>query len=186
LAMTSALRLAAVASAIALAASIYLALPPAGYVIGSPIEVDGWVITARGVVEAKYLKLRSCCGLTFYRAEKGFKFVLVNLEAVNAGGDYGELFRARGFRLITDRGAYPRARLAELKPIPVEALSGEVLAEFVEFSELPDACVIAPGESIRGDLIFVVPATERPSMLEFEVAGFGVVRIGLEGGYSPA
>ena len=187
--MAGVLRLVVVVLVVILAISAYLTLlpllhPSTKYVAGSPIKVDGWVIVVRGVVEAKYLKLKSCCGLTFYRAEEGFKFVLVDLEVVNVDGEYGKPFKAQGFRLVTDRGAYSRVRSAELKPLPVEMLSDEVLKKFVEFSELPDVCMIAPGKPIRGDVIFAVPAGERPRVLRFYVADVGAIEVGLEGDYS--
>ena len=187
--MAGVLRLVVVVLVVVLAISAYLILmpllyPPIKHVVGSPIKVDGWVIMVRGVVEAKYLKLKSCCSLMFYRAEEGFKFILVDLEVTNVDGEFGKPLKVHGFRLKTDRGAYSRVRSIELKPLPVEMLSGEVLEEFVEFSEFPDVCMIAPGKSIRGDVIFVVPAGERPRVLRFYVADVGAIEVGLEGDYS--
>jgi len=140
--------------------------------IGESVRAGDWEIAVLGVREAEYVRK----GDSYYKAEEGYKAVLVRLRIKNVGSEAKDTSEIWKFILISNADkSYERAYTYELEYISSWDVTDEIKSKAVAFEELDTFASVAPNTAIEGDLLFQIPINEKPTKLYFKV--------GIVGGY---
>lgn len=140
--------------------------------IGEAVKAGEWAFTVLGVREAEYLKK----GDSYYKAKEGYKLVLVRLRIENIGKEVMRTPSIWELVLVTDaRKSYEQAYTFNLEYIPSWELTEDARRKAIPYEELDllFGAPVAPGTAVEGDVLFQVPAGEKPERLHFKVGVLG-------------
>jgi hypothetical protein len=122
------------------------------------------------VKEATYIKKLVLGTWSYYQAPEGMKIVIVMLRIENTGMEtkypfgFGELGTPV---LVTDANkSYDKAYTYQLKN--VYSITSDIEEKTVAYNELDPFTKVAPGSYVEGDIMFLIPQTEKPAKLVIE------------------
>lgn len=140
--------------------------------IGAPARVDDWEIVVERVLEGAYIRSDE----SYYGAEEGMKLILIRLKIRNIGEEIRSTSDIWDFTLVTDMNK----SYEDTHPIGAEwifAPEEDVKAQAIEYYGLEVTASVAPNTYIEGDVLFQIPANEKPEMLYFKVGIVGPTQI---------
>jgi len=141
---------------------------------GEPLKLGDWEVTVTTLREEVYVKKRD----TYYRAQEGYKVVLIGLIIRNTGKEAKSLSDIWRFTLITDASkSYERGYIFSLQWLPHRNVTESIQKRAMEYKELSMASSVAPSTYVEGDLLFQIPVNETPVRLYFEVGIIGGYKV---------
>jgi len=130
------------------------------------VTLGDWRISVVDVKEAKYIKTLVSGNWKYYEAPEGRKIVVITLRVENTGTDVRNPF-LRGLNtplLVTDANiTYHKVYTDQLGSI--YELAKEIEQTAVECNYLDTSSAVAPGASIKGDFMYLIPAAEKPAQI---------------------
>jgi len=139
-------------------------------VIRQVVWAGPWRLAVLDVKEATYIKTLVLGTWSYYQAPEDMKIVIIGLRIENTGMETrypfgpGELGTPV---LVTDANrSYEKAYKYELKSI--YEVSKEIEEKAIEYKELDIFTEVAPGSYVEGDIMFLIPQTEKPAKLVIE------------------
>ena len=138
--------------------------------LAKPIRAGNWEITVLGVKEAVYIREDE----SYYKAEEGYKVVIVTLRIRNVGKETVSPSSIWKFVIVTNANkSYERTYTYELTP--VFYVTEDIRSKAIMIRTLDTLASLAPSTYVEGDILFQIPKNEKPERLHFKV--------GIVGGY---
>jgi len=136
-------------------------------VIRQVVQAGPWRLAVLDVKEATYIKKLALGTWSYYQAPEGMKIVIVTLRIENTANETRTLLELSTPTLVTDvNKSYSMAYTYQLKD--VYSITSDIEAKTVAYNELDPFTKVAPGSYVEGDIMFLIPQTEKPAKLVIE------------------
>ena len=139
-------------------------------VIRQVVQVGPWKLAVLDVKEVTYIKTLSFGTWNYYQAPEGMKIVIAKLRIENTANEAKASFGPAELSipiLVTDvNKSYDKAYRYQLKSIL--RVTSDIEEKAVEYNELDVFIKLAPESYIEGDIMYLIPQTEKPAKLVIE------------------
>jgi len=131
------------------------------------VQVDPWRLAVLDVKEPTYIKKLVLGTWSYYQALEGMKIVIVTLRIENTANEARAPFADLSMTLVTDANkSYDKAYTYQLKD--VYSITSDIEEKTVAYNELDPFTKVVPGSYVEGDIMLLIPQTEKPAKLVIE------------------